>query len=131
MIGSSSRRIHILNKKGDVKRGVAAVFGATAQPESTSDGDAVQTPRKSNQMRPATSTETSKAGSLPQAGRDYLAQSDARCSHLTSGKVKATYYLDPTLVRRMKHLAVDLKKKDSDIVAEGLLEIIKKYEREN
>jgi hypothetical protein len=118
-----------VNRQQNVKRGVAAVFVGAGQPKPTPDGEAMQTSRKSSLTMPATSTEKAATESLAQAGQDSRSQSDTGCRHLVAGKVKASYYLDPALVTRMKHLAIDLKKRDSDMVAEGLLEIIKKYEQ--
>lgn len=118
-----------MNKQRNVKLGVAAVFGGAGQPKPTSDGEAMQTSRKSNLTMPATPTEKAATGSLAQGGQEPQSQSDTGCRHLVAGKIKASYYLDPALVMRMKHLAIDLKKRDSDMVAEGLLEIIKKYEQ--
>lgn len=121
-----------MNKQGDVRRGLAAVFGGAGHTKPEPMGEPSEAtvkvrPADSNSLSAPTLAAKAAKGALAKTEQAPLSQ-DHRWHRATpEGKVKATYYLDQALVTQMKHLAIDLRKKDSDMVAEGLLEVIKKY----
>lgn len=122
-----------MKKQCDVKRGVAAVLRGVGQPKPETVGEpGKETPKVSpadcNSFSAPTSDTQAEKGALAKAEPASPSQEHQWHGRPSEGKIKATYYLDQALVIQMKHLAIDLRKKDSDMVAEGLLEIIKKYE---
>jgi len=44
-------------------------------------------------------------------------------------KEKVTYWLDPELVKKLHHLKADTRKKLSNLVAEALEDLFKKYQK--
>jgi len=54
---------------------------------------------------------------------------DIPAAPLTDKKVKATYYLDPLLVKKLKFLAVEKNKDLSALVGEAIQDLLAKAER--
>lgn len=119
----------MIRKRDDVKRGVAAIFEGMGPTKSDEAGVATA----NDALRSADDGGHGVSSFASTIEKESVANQEPACRRrpgtAPDGKVKATYYLDQTLVTEMKHLAVDLRKKDSDMVAEGIQEIIKKYNR--
>lgn len=125
-------------QKSAMQRGLAAVFEGTASSAGAAGGTEMPAKSKSKETKPAGAKTAAKPPFRPgrEGARKVVAQTSAGSSSkkkrpgaAPAGKVKATYYIDETIVVTMKHLAVDLRKRESALVEEGLREIIKKYEK--
>lgn len=89
--------------------GLAAVFRHPVDSMPASQHDSMS-------ARQQDSEETSQYADIPAAP-------------LTDKKVKATYYLDPLLVKKLKFLAVEKNKDLSALVGEAIQDLLAKAER--
>jgi hypothetical protein len=118
--------------RSSVRKGVAAVFAGTGQiPENIEAViNSVGASNGEEFMQPGGAA---RVASNNGAGEAWEAKSQTktkkRSGQAPDGKVKVTWYIDESLVAKMKHLAVDFRRRDSDLVAEGIQEILKKYEK--
>lgn len=102
----------INQKREPMKRGIAAVFGGAGPV-------------------PSALRETEGESVVPGEASSSAPPSKRRSGAAPEGKIKATYYIQEELIVRMRHLAVDLKIKDSDLVSEALRQIIVFYSNRN
>lgn len=105
-----------------VGRGVAAVFG-TPDPKTVIKEPSAASRRKGN-AGDASAQEhppVKKTGKLsPPKTQSAAVDDKKRPGAAPDGKVKVTWYIDEHLFSKIKHLAVDLRKRDSVLVTECL-----------
>ena len=119
-------------KKDAVNKGLAAVLGGpVGQQETVTPADPkklARAPRKpAGSAKGSGKSTTIKSSKRESVKPKILVETRKKPGAAPEGKIKVTYYIEQDTVRQLKHLAVDLARKDSALVEEAMQDLVRKY----